>query len=78
MKFTYLLLCTILLSSLHSIAQDKRKFDPTNARDGENIEYCHQHIKMAELRSNPNFIKANQVSELEFQKKLSFKSIELV
>ena len=25
---------------------------------------------MAELRSNPNFIKANQESELEFQKKL--------
>lgn len=71
MKFTYLLLCSFLLSSMHSIAQDnKRKFDPTNARDGEDIEYCHQHIKMAELRNNPDYIKANKESELEFQQKI--------
>ena len=71
MKITYLLLCASLLSSMHSIAQDnKRKFDPTNARDGEDIEYCHQHVKMAELRNNPDYIKANKESELEFQQKI--------
>ena len=66
MKITYLLLCASLLSSVHSIAQDnKRKFDPTNARDGEDIEYCHQHVKMAELRNNPDYIKANKEAELK-------------
>ena len=57
MKFTYLILCSIFFTSFHSTAQNNRKFDPTNARDGENVEYCHQHIKMAELRKNKDFIK---------------------
>jgi PKD repeat protein len=70
MKITYLILCSILFSSLHSIAQNTRKFDPSNARDGETVEYCHQHIKMAELIKSSEFIEMNKPGELEFQQKL--------
>ena len=70
MKITYLILCSILFSSLHSIAQNTRKFDPSNARDAETVEYCHQHIKMAELIKSSEFIEMNKPGELEFQQKL--------
>ena len=70
MKISFLLLCSFLISSLHSIAQDTKKFDPTNARDGENIEYCHQHVKMAKLRKNQDFIEMNKPGEIEFQQRL--------
>ena len=64
MKISFLLLCSFLISSLHSIAQDTKKFDPANARDGENIEYCHQHVKMAKLRKNQDFIEMNKPSDM--------------
>ena len=70
MKISFLLLCSFLISSLHSIAQNTKKFDPTNARDGENIEYCHQHVKMAKLRKNQDFIEMNKPGEIEFQQRL--------
>ena len=70
MKFTIFILCSIFFFSLHSFSQNTRKFDPTNARDGENVEYCHQHIKMAELLNNPAYVKANEAGEAEFQEKL--------
>ena len=70
MKISFLLLCSFLISSLHSIAQDTKKFDPANARDGENIEYCHQHVKMAKLRKNQDFIEMNKPGEIEFQQRL--------
>ena len=70
MKFTILILCSIFFFSLHSFSQNTRKFDPNNARDGENVEYCHQHIKMAELLKNPEYVKANEAAEAEFQEKL--------
>ncbi len=70
MKLTYSLLFLLCTIAWTNTAQGQRKFDPTNARDGESIEYCHQHLKMAEMRSNPDFVKANKVGEEEFQKKL--------
>tara|TARA_B100001287_G_scaffold249335_1_gene229109 strand:- start:1608 stop:3788 length:2181 start_codon:yes stop_codon:yes gene_type:complete len=51
-------------------AQHKRVFDPTNAREGETVEYCHQHLKMKELRKNDDYIMNNAEAEDEFQKKL--------
>jgi PKD repeat protein len=58
----------IIFTSLN--AQKTRVFDPNNARDGENVEYCHQHIKMAELLNDPAYLKANKIGEEEFQQKL--------
>ena len=58
----------IIFTSLN--AQKTRVFDPNNARDGESVEYCHQHIKMAELLNNPAYLKANKIGEEEFQQKL--------
>ena len=63
MKLIIPLLLSVFLVSLSNITQGQRKFDPTNARDGENIEYCHQHIKMAELRENPEYVNANEIAE---------------
>lgn len=46
------LLGIILLSSLSGFTQ-KNTFDPSNARDGENVEYCITHKKMNSLLQNP-------------------------
>ena len=51
-------------------AQNTRVFDPTNARDGESVEYCHQHIKMKELKNDLNFKALNAEAQAEFEEKL--------
>ena len=51
-------------------AQNTRVFDPTNARDGESVEYCHQHIKMKELKKDLNFKALNAEAQAEFEEKL--------
>jgi PKD repeat protein len=61
-------LSVLIFTSLN--AQKTRVFDSSNARDGETIEYCHQHVKMAELLNDPNYIKENEAAEAEFQEKL--------
>lgn len=50
----------ILLSSLAMVAfifnasaQNKNTFDPTNARPGESVEYCHTHKKLEKMLQNP-------------------------
>ena len=70
MKFKYFLLTFSILLFSSLSAQTHRVFDPSNARDGESVEYCHQHIKMQELYKDPNFIALNAISEAEFQEKL--------
>ena len=70
MKLITSLLFSAFIIAISNTAQCQRKFDPTNARDGENVEYCHQHIKMAELRENPEYVKANEIAEAELQEKL--------
>ena len=74
MKITLFLLSFSFLIVSSVSAQNKRVFDPTNARDGETVEYCHQHIKMQELRKDEHFILHNAAgeaeAEAEFQKKL--------
>ena len=70
MKITYVLLTFSILLFSSVSAQKDRVFDSSNARDGESVEYCHQHVKMKELYKDPNFIALNAVSEAEFQEKL--------
>lgn len=72
MKNNFLLLFTALILSLFQQlnAQKKPTFDPTNARDGEKIEYCHQHKKQALLMQNEEYIKMKQQDDVEFQKVL--------
>ena len=48
--------------------QKTRVFDPTNAREGESIEYCHQHKKMAELMKNPEFAAMYEQDKIAFEK----------
>ena len=65
MKITLFLLTFSFLIVSSVSAQNKRVFDPTNARDGETVEYCHQHIKMQELRKDEHFILHNAAGEAE-------------
>lgn len=63
-----LLISMISLSLFQSLnAQQKATFDPTNAREGENVEYCQSHKKMAELMKDPAYAKARQEQEAELQ-----------
>ena len=48
--------------------QKKNTFDPTNAREGETVEYCHQHKKMAELMQNPEFAAMYEQDKIAFEK----------
>ena len=51
-----------------SYGQKARQFDPTNAREGEKVEYCHQHKKMAELMQNPEFAAMYEQDKIAFEK----------
>ena len=48
--------------------QKTRQFDPTNAREGESVEYCHQHKKMAALMQNPDYVLMKQQDDIAFEK----------
>lgn len=61
---------TILLST--SLCAQKA-FNPQNARDGETVEYCHQHTKLEELRLN-NPAAYQQVMADQAQLKLEAKN----
>lgn len=71
MIFNKIILSTILISiwaGSSLLAQKTTAFDPTNAREGEKVEYCHQHIKMAELMKNPEFAAMYEQDKIAFQK----------
>jgi len=72
MKNNFLLLISIFVFSLFQQlnAQHKPSFDATNARDGEKVEYCHQHKKQALLNQNQEYLKMKIQDEVEFQKAL--------
>lgn len=70
MKLQLFLLSFSVLFFTSLNAQKTRVFDASNARDGETVEYCHQHVKMRELRKDPSFIMMNSVAESELQQKL--------
>ena len=61
----------ILFTVLHFTfinAQNKNSFDPTNARIGEGVEYCHTHKKMAKLKANTEFQKMQKALDKEYEK----------
>jgi PKD repeat protein len=62
------LTCIALSFITLSYGQKVRQFDPTNAREGENVEYCHQHKKMAKLMQNPQFATAYEQDKIIFEK----------
>jgi PKD repeat protein len=72
MKNNFLLLISIFVFSLFQQlnAQQKPTFDASNARDGEKVEYCHQHKKQALLEQNEAYLKSKLQDEIEFQKAL--------
>jgi hypothetical protein len=60
--------CVVLSFITLSYGQKARQFDPTNAREGEKVEYCHQHKKMAELMQNPEFAAMYEQDKIAFEK----------
>lgn len=60
----------VFIFSTLSIVGQKKPFDATNAREGELIEYCHQHIKLAESMQNPAFLLVKEQDDLEFKELL--------
>jgi hypothetical protein len=62
------LTCIALSFITLSYGQKARQFDPTNAREGEKVEYCHQHKKMAELMQNPEFAAMYEQDKIAFEK----------
>ncbi len=61
----------------YSFSQKTNSFDPSNARVGENVEYCHTHKKMKALLDNPDYSKMKEETEEEYKKILKDKpSIE--
>lgn len=62
-KNTFFLLGLILISALSGFSQSTN-FNPANARDGETVEYCHQHKRTNELKQNPAYLQALQQDEI--------------
>lgn len=60
----------VFLAFFSLFGQIKAPFDPTNARDGEKVEYCIQHKKMAALMQNPDYVLQKQQDDIEFAKAL--------
>lgn len=54
MKFS-LLFIGFFLSTIVSAQVQQRQLDPTNMREGEHVEYCGTHKKLAEAMKNPAF-----------------------
>lgn len=62
------LISFFLLSSIWAgYAQNKSlsSFDPTNAREGERVEYCHQHKKLAALMQNPAYVQQRMLDSID-------------
>ncbi len=72
--FKYLLIF-IFFSQVILINAQKKPFDITNAREGENIEYCHQHIKLMESMKDPAFVLIKEQDDLEFEQLLKEGSV---
>jgi PKD repeat protein len=57
------LLGFFLIPNLTGFSQSS-SFDASNARDGETVEYCHQHKKTNALMQNPAYLQALQQDEV--------------
>ena len=64
MKKTFLSLLGILVFSTSLFAQ-RADFDPSNARDGETVEYCGQHTKSAQIQATQEYIDGIVIDNLE-------------
>ena len=60
-----ILFSTLLLSQVFFLTAQVKPFDPTNARDGEAVEYCLTHKKMAALMQIPEYVKSLELDALE-------------
>lgn len=65
MKHIYTLFLAFFVLSINAQVQPKNTFDPSNAREGEAVEYCHQHKKMAVLMQNPEYQYHRMMDSLE-------------
>jgi PKD repeat protein len=65
MKHLYTLFVVFLVLSINAQVKTKNTFDPSNAREGEAVEYCHQHKKMAALMQNPEYQYHRMMDSLE-------------
>ena len=62
-----LLFCCFIASFITASAQ-KKPFDASNAREGESVEYCHQHIKLIEALKDSVFARQFEKDQAESQK----------
>ena len=60
-----ILFSTLLLSQVFYLTAQVKPFDATNARDGETVEYCLTHKKMAALMQIPEYVKSLELDALE-------------
>jgi len=60
-----ILFSTLLLSQVFFLTAQVKPFDPTNSRDGESVEYCLTHKKMAALMQIPEYVKSLELDALE-------------
>ena len=75
MKFTFSLFVLFSIFLASAQVKTKNSFDPTNAREGEHVEYCHSHKKMAALNMNQDYLVQKKLDSLE-ELHLSHQSIE--
>ena len=54
--------------SLFSQLADSKTIDPTNCRDGENVEYCKTHKLMNKLKKDPGAYRQFLEEQLELKK----------
>lgn len=57
----------VMSSYMVCFAQTKplQSFDPSNAREGERVEYCHQHKITAALMQNPAYLQQRVIDSLD-------------
>ena len=67
-RLRYLTLPT-LFSLITSYSFSQATIDPTNCRDGENVEYCRTHHRMNELKQNPAFLKMFQAEQASLKQR---------
>lgn len=60
----YALFLLLLLGNI-TFYSAQNQIDPTNCRDGEKVEYCHQHVQLAKLLQDPEFKKQFEKEQAE-------------
>ena len=63
-----ILLFSCFIASFITVSAQKKAFDASNAREGESVEYCHQHIKLIEALKDSVFARQFTKDQAESQK----------